>query len=138
MITLFHDKVYVASQKKRQIPILQEMAKIYGVDILTKSNIENRDIMDLLDNLSDKTLEQLFDYVINLSFRDLKMYSFLSNENKESSSIFIALIDLEEDFIANIESGYLNHLSIGAAKTYKKEADKKMMVEYENMTIQHA
>lgn len=130
--------VYVASQKIRQMTILQEMAEAYGTDIFTKSKIKSLEEMDFLENLSGKTLDELFDYVKEQSIRDLKMYSLLSNEAKESELIFSALIDLEEDFMAHIESGYLDHLSMGIAQADREEAIKTLRVEYENKVMQHA
>jgi hypothetical protein len=116
--------VYVASEKKRQIMKLQEFAGFYSTDIFTRYKAENQHLVDLLDNLSDKTLGELFDYIKELSIRDLKMYAILLNGNIEFDLIFSALIDIEEDYMTRIESGYLDHFSIGIAKTYKEDPEK--------------
>lgn len=115
--------IYVASQKIRQMTILKEMTETYGIDIFAKSIIRNQENTDFIENLSDKTLDELFDFVKEKSASDLKMYSVLSNKSNESKSIFLALVDLEEDFISNIESFYVNHLTFGAEET----AQEKMM-----------
>jgi hypothetical protein len=121
---------FAASQKKHQISMFQKMAGLYITDFFAKSIIENRNHLDGVDNLSDKTLEELFNYVNKLSIRDLKMYIFLSHENKKSESIVSAFIDLEEDFLARIESGYLKHLSLEATEIVPKEAPNFMTTTY--------
>ena len=112
--------VYVASEKTRQIEKLQELTGINGTDFMTGSKVENP-IADVMENLSDKTLDEISEYVKELSIRDLKMYAVLSNRVKEFESIFSALIDIEEGYMARVESGYRDHLSIGLAKIYQYE-----------------
>jgi hypothetical protein len=125
--------VYVAYQKARQIAMLQERAGIYEMDIFTKSKIGNQDLGDVSENLSDKSLDELFNYIKKLSVRDLKMYTFLSQEDKKFKSILFALIGFEKNFMANIKSGYLNQVSTSVAGE-----NKTLEVESGNKVLQHA
>lgn len=129
---------YVASQKIRQMTILQEMAEAYGTDFFAKSKIKSLQEINFTDNLSGKTLDELFDYVKDQSIRDLKFFSILCNEDNESKSIFLTLIELEEAFMEQVEQSYLDHLFMGVSKIDREEAIKTMQKEYKNEVMQHA
>ncbi len=102
---------YVADQKRQQVEMLQNITGIRKENILTESKTGSREQGDMMENLGNKGLDELFEYIKNLSVRDLKMYSILSNEDKVSRAVFLSLIDSEEAFMTQLDSGYLELLS---------------------------
>ena len=106
----------VADKKSIQLIIIERILRKRGIELPPLERSDKRKNMFPALTLSERSLEDIFNFVSKLSLNYLKSFCFLSMEIKTIVPIFKAMFELEEDFLIFIEGDYLHHLSESTLK----------------------
>ena len=104
----------VADKKSIQLIVIERMLRTRGIEILpANGRLDWKNTSPAL-TLSERSLEDVFNFVSKQSLNHMKSLWFLSMENRAVGPVFKAMFDLEEDFLLFAECDYLHHLSESA------------------------
>jgi hypothetical protein len=104
----------VADKKSIQLIIIERMLRNRGIEMLPLESAEPRKQSFSPANLSETSLEDIFNFITTQSLNCLKSLWFSSMENQPMSPVFKAMFALEEDFLIFVENDFLHHLSQSA------------------------
>jgi hypothetical protein len=101
----------IADKKSIQLIIIEKIMRKRGVEILPfERNNRNKNYFSV-ENFSQTSLEDLYDFISKQSLKDMKELFFLSQENPVMRPVLMAMGELEEDFLLFVEGDFLRHLS---------------------------